>query len=129
MAIHHPCPSVHAEQLDGALRRPHNRWLAGLPHGLAAIGLAGGGWCTHARGPGGDIISTGSYTNFELTLEWKISEGGNSGIFYRASEDSDAIYWNAPEMQVLDDAKHPDGRSRLTAAGSDYAVYPSPAAS
>src|SRR5712691_10265919 len=39
-------------------------------------------------GPGGDIISTGSYTNFELTLEWKISAGGNSGIFYRASEDS-----------------------------------------
>ncbi len=78
-------------------------------------------------GPGGDIITTGSYTNFELTLEWKISEGGNSGIFYRASEDTDAIYWNAPEMQVLDDAKHPDGHSRLTAAGSDYAVYPSPA--
>src|SRR5206468_3468841 len=78
-------------------------------------------------GAGGDIISTGTYANFELTLEWKISEGGNSGIFYRASEDSDAIYWNAPEMQVLDDARHPDGHSRLTAAGSDYAVYPSPA--
>jgi len=78
-------------------------------------------------GAGGDIISTGTYTNFELTLEWKISPGGNSGIFYRASEDTDAIYWNAPEMQVLDDAKHPDGQSRLTAAGADYAVYPSPA--
>jgi hypothetical protein len=78
-------------------------------------------------GPGGDIITTGTYTNFELTLEWKISAGGNSGIFYRASEDTDAIYWNAPEMQVLDDAQHPDGQSRLTAAGSDYAVYPSPA--
>jgi len=78
-------------------------------------------------GAGGDIISTGTYANFELTLEWKISEGGNSGIFYRASEDTDAIYWNAPEMQVLDDARHPDGHSRLTAAGSDYAVYPSPA--
>jgi len=78
-------------------------------------------------GPGGDIITTGTYTNFELTLEWKISAGGNSGIFYRASEDTDAIYWNAPEMQVLDDAKHPDGHSRLTAAGAAYAVYPSPA--
>jgi len=78
-------------------------------------------------GLGGDIISTVSYSNFELTLEWQISAGGNSGIFYRASEDTDAIYWNAPEMQVLDDAKHPDGQSRLTAAGSDYAVYPSPA--
>src|SRR5258708_4484298 len=78
-------------------------------------------------GPGGDIITTGTYANFELTLEWKISPGGNSGIFYRASEDTDAIYWNAPEMQVLDDSGHSDGRSRLTAAGSDYGIYPSPA--
>jgi len=78
-------------------------------------------------GPGGDIISTGTYANFELTLEWNISPGGNSGIFYRASEDTDAIYWNAPEMQVLDDSGHSDGRSRLTAAGSDYGIYPSPA--
>jgi hypothetical protein len=77
--------------------------------------------------PGGDIITTGTYANFELTLEWKISPGGNSGIFYRASEDTDAIYWNAPEMQVLDDSGHSDGRSRLTAAGSDYGLYPSPA--
>ena len=77
--------------------------------------------------PGDDIISGGSYANFDLTLEWKISPGGNSGIFYRASEDTDAIYWNAPEMQVLDDARHPDGHSRLTAAGSDYGLYPSPA--
>jgi 3-keto-disaccharide hydrolase len=76
--------------------------------------------------PGGDIITREKYANFELTLEWKISEGGNSGIFYRASEDTDAIYWSAPEMQVLDDARHPDGHSRLTAAGSDYGLYPSP---
>src|SRR5207245_178642 len=52
---------------------------------------------------------------------------GNSGIFYRGSEDDDAIYWNAPEMQVLDDAGHVDGKSRLTAAGAAYDVYPSPA--
>jgi len=78
-------------------------------------------------GPGGDIITREKYANFELTLEWKISEGGNSGIFYRAGEDTDAIYWSAPEMQVLDDAQHPDGHSRLTSAGSDYGLYPSPA--
>lgn len=75
----------------------------------------------------GDIITKDKFANFELTLEWNISAGGNSGIFYRASEDDDAIYWNAPEMQVLDDARHADGQSRLTAAGSDYAVYPAPA--
>jgi hypothetical protein len=76
---------------------------------------------------GGDIITDEQFKNFELALEWKISPGGNSGIFYRASEDSDAIYWNAPEMQVLDDARHPDGQSRMTAAGAAYDLYPSPA--
>lgn len=77
--------------------------------------------------PAGDIVTRDKFRNFELALEWKISEGGNSGIFYRASEDDDAIYWTAPEMQVLDDARHPDGKSRLTAAGSDYGLYPAPA--
>jgi len=75
----------------------------------------------------GDIITDEQFKNFELALEWKISPGGNSGIFYRASEDSDAIYWNAPEIQVLDDARHPDGQSRMTAAGAAYDLYPSPA--
>ena len=75
----------------------------------------------------GDIMTKEKFANFELALEWNISQGGNSGIFYRASEDDDAIYWTAPEMQVLDDARHPDGKSRLTAAGSDYGLYPSPA--
>jgi 3-keto-disaccharide hydrolase len=75
----------------------------------------------------GDIMTRDKYRDFELTLEWNIAAGGNSGIFYRASEDDSEIYWSAPEMQVLDDAKHPDGQSRLTAAGADYDIYPSPA--
>jgi len=74
-----------------------------------------------------DIITTDKFKNFELSLEWDIAKNGNSGIFYRASEDETAIYWTAPEMQVLDDAGHPDGQSRLTAAGADYGLYPSPA--
>ena len=76
---------------------------------------------------GGDILSRAKFRNFELTLEWNVAPGGNSGIFYRGSEDDDAIYWNAPEMQVLDDAGHVDGKSRLTSAGAAYDLYPSPA--
>ena len=75
----------------------------------------------------GDIITTERFGNFELVLEWKIAPKGNSGIFYRVSEDDSTAYWSGPEMQVLDDAGHPDGRSRLTAAGSCYGIYPSPA--
>jgi hypothetical protein len=77
--------------------------------------------------PAADIITTEKFRNFELSLEWNVSPKGNSGIFYRASEDEDAIYWTAPEMQVLDDAGHVDGQSRLTAAGADYGLYPAPA--
>ncbi len=77
-------------------------------------------------GAGGDIITNDEFGNFELTIDWKIEPGGNSGIFYRASEEQDAIYWNAPEMQVLDDAKHPDGQNPLQSAGAAYDLYPAP---
>jgi len=75
---------------------------------------------------GGDIVTSDRFRNFELALEWQVSEGGNSGIFYRAADGAKAIYWSAPEMQVLDDAKHPDGKSTLTSAGSAYGLYPAP---
>jgi hypothetical protein len=75
---------------------------------------------------GGDILTREKFRNFELTLEWNIAPGGNSGIFYRGSEDDNAIYWTAPEMQVLDDAGHVDGKSRLTSAGALYDLYPPP---
>jgi hypothetical protein len=74
----------------------------------------------------GDIVTNDKYGNFELMLEWKVAEGGNSGIFYRVGEDSDYPWRTGLEMQVLDDAKHPDGRSPLTSAGSLYAIYPAP---
>lgn len=77
-------------------------------------------------GRGGDIITADQFGDFELELEWRLSpEGpaGNSGIFYRASEEPDAIYNGAPEMQVLDDDRHPDGRSPLTSAGANYALH------
>lgn len=72
----------------------------------------------------GDIITRDQFRNFDLRLEWKISEGGNSGIFYRATEEGNYIWQTATEMQVLDDARHSDGRSELTSAGSNFALYP-----
>jgi hypothetical protein len=77
-------------------------------------------------GSGGDIITEDQFADFELELEWNISPGGNSGIFFRATEETDRIYHSAPEMQVLDDAKHPDGVSLLTSAGADYGLHPVP---
>lgn len=71
----------------------------------------------------GDIVTRDAFADFELSLEWRISEGGNSGIFYRASEDVERIWHAAAEVQVLDNAKHKDGKNPLTAAGSDYAMH------
>ena len=74
-----------------------------------------------------DLITKDQYGDFELEWEWKLPPGGNAGIFYRGDESAEKIYWTAPEYQLLDDAGHEDGKSRLTSAGSDYALYPSPA--
>ena len=75
----------------------------------------------------GDLLSKEQFGNFELALDWNLSTGGNAGIFYRGTEEYDHIYWSAPEYQLLDDANHPDGKSRLTSAGAAYALYPPPA--
>jgi 3-keto-disaccharide hydrolase len=75
-------------------------------------------------GGGGDIVTVDEFANFELALEWRIAPGGNSGIMYRVSEADDATYFTGPEMQVLDNAGHPDGRSPLSSAGACYGMYP-----
>jgi hypothetical protein len=75
-----------------------------------------------------DIITAKKYGNFELSLEWKISKGGNSGIFIMVQEiPKDSIYKSAPEMQVLDNENHPDGSLGVNGnhkAGSLYDLIP-----
>lgn len=75
---------------------------------------------------GADLITTGEYRSFELSLEWMIAPRGNSGIMYRVTEADSFSYETGPEYQVLDDAGHRDGLSRLTAAAAVYGLYPSP---
>ncbi len=74
-----------------------------------------------------DLVTNDTFRDFELELEWKVGKAGNSGIFYRGTREYDHIYWSAPEYQLLDDANTEDGKSRLTAAGSAYALYGGPA--
>ncbi len=82
-----------------------------------------------AEGSRGDIIFDKMFSNFHLKIEWKIAEAGNSGIFYLGAENDKfgAIYATAPEMQVLDNAKHPDaklGKDGNRKAGSLYDLIP-----
>ena len=73
-------------------------------------------------GDGGDIITNDEYQDFELELEWMISEGGNSGIIYYVKEGDDYGYvWNTGlEMQILDNMRHPDGRFEKHRSGDLY---------
>lgn len=93
----------------------------GMPAGWAVVD----GTLTRV-GRGGDIVTLEKFRDFELAIEWMVEPGGNSGIFYRALEGSGPIYYSAPEMQVLDDSAHADGKSPLTSAGSNYALYAAP---
>ncbi len=72
---------------------------------------------------GGDIVTENEYENFHLQLDWKIAKNGNSGIIFYVNEDT-AKYkyaWNTgPEMQVLDNDGHPDGKIIKHRAGDLY---------
>jgi hypothetical protein len=64
-----------------------------------------------------DIITKDTYDSFELTWEWKVAEGGNSGLKYFVLEDQDSAIGH--EYQIIDDERHPDakvGPKRQTAA-------------
>jgi hypothetical protein len=71
---------------------------------------------------GGDLTSDEEYENYHLSLEWKISEGGNSGIIFGVKEDAmfKKSYLTGMEMQVLDNDKHPDAKIIKHRAGDLY---------
>ncbi len=68
---------------------------------------------------GGDIVSVGTWGNFELELEWRLPAGGNSGLFYRAV-DASPIWTRAVEYQLLDDREAED---RIVPSHRAAAVY------
>ena len=77
---------------------------------------------------GKDIIyAAEEFDNFELSLEWKIPDGGNSGIFYHSKEGYNGPYEVSPEYQLLDDLKWEEiNNAKLEEwqkLGADYAMY------
>lgn len=77
------------------------------------------GWQT---GDGGDIVTNEEFENFHLKYEWKIAQNGNSGVMFFVHESPEFQYpWNTgPEMQVLDNAGHPDAKIISHRAGDLY---------
>ena len=78
---------------------------------------------TNKQADGGqDIVTDDYFENFELVLDWKISEAGNCGIFYTVQDgvEYDEIWKTSPEMQVMDNQKHKDGLIHKHRAGDLY---------
>ena len=86
-----------------------------------AITLGGGAADWQTLG-GGDIMTDETFEDYEFYLEWRIAEGGNSGIIYNVVEDPeyDYVWQTGPEMQVLDNDRHPDGAITSHRAGELY---------
>jgi len=89
--------------------------------------------CIHIQGSGrgeagaengGDIIFDKKFKNFELTFEWKVAKGSNSGIFYLGQEvEGQPIYISAPEYQILDNENHPDAKLGVDGNRQSSSLY------
>ncbi|MEM6705561.1 MAG: DUF1080 domain-containing protein [Acidobacteriota bacterium] len=74
-------------------------------------------------GTRGDIVTKEQFENFELVVEWAVTPAGNSGIFFRVSEDASRTYSTGPEFQILDNGGHRDGQRAETSAAANYALH------
>lgn len=109
------------------------RWT--IEDGALKFNKSGGGEAQESDG--GDIIFAHKFKNFELTFDWKVAKGSNSGVFLLAQEiqttDKDGnkkmepIYISSPEYQILDNANHPDakmGKDNNRQSASLYDMIP-----
>jgi len=98
-------------------------WHSYLKTGPGAWKVVDGALQLDPKAPDqGDLVTDKEYENYELKLEWKIAEGGNSGIIFGVHEDPkfDATYLTGIEMQILDDAKAEDNKLATHRAGALY---------
>jgi hypothetical protein len=111
---------------------PTRGW--GMTNGVISVKSSGGG----ESAGGGDIITKERFSNFELSVDFKLTEGANSGVKYLVQPNISPVDKNTgrptsvgsaigPEFQLLDDQRHPDakaGRDGNRTLGSLYDVMP-----
>ena len=73
-----------------------------------------------------DIITDEVYKNFAFSVEYRLTEGANSGIIFQVKEDSKYKfpYETGPEFQIIDDEGYPGGLEDWQVSGANYAMYP-----
>jgi hypothetical protein len=75
-----------------------------------------------------DMITNDQYENFELSVDWKISKAGNSGIMYMVTEEFPTAYLSGPEYQLIDEPNFPEKLEDWQKVGANYAMDPAPTA-
>jgi hypothetical protein len=98
-------------------------WHSYLKTGPGAWKVVDGALQLDPKAPDqGDLVTDKEYENYELSVTWKIAEGGNSGIIFGIHEDPsfNETYLTGIEMQVLDDQKASDNKKATHLAGSLY---------
>ncbi|HYJ41604.1 MAG TPA: DUF1080 domain-containing protein [Steroidobacteraceae bacterium] len=106
-------------------------WRSANAEGFPAKGwsFADGVLAVQAKGGGGDIMTDEEFGAFDLQMEFKVSAGTNSGIFYLLTSPKDPVS-GAPlglEYQILDDERHPDAKLGIDGnrtLASLYDIYP-----
>lgn len=89
-----------------------------------ALKFSGTGGGEAQEKDGGDVIFAHKFKNFEVSIDWKISKAGNSGIFYLAQEiKGQPIYISSPEAQVLDNENHVDAKMGVDGNRKSSSLY------
>jgi hypothetical protein len=94
--------------------------------------VTGDGWkveegnVIHRAAKAGDLYTEKEYADFELSWDWKIRAGGNSGVKYRVTTYGKELL--GPEYQMLDNATHADGKLETHRSGCIYDFFPAPTA-
>ena len=107
-------PTAHWTIDNGAIHKVPSGSVAKMPDGQPA--------------QGGDLMTIESFGDFELSFEWKVAPGANSGVKYNVSEEISRRSANNAalgfEYQVLDDDRHPDGKQPNHRSGALYDLIP-----
>lgn len=73
-----------------------------------------------------DLVTKKQFENFDLSLDWKISPKGNSGILYMVTEDSPYSFQSGPEYQIIDDKNYPEKLEDWQHTAANYDMNPAP---
>jgi len=103
-----------------------SQWRNFKSDGISPLWVVEDGAMTLTGNGGGDLVTRSQFHNYELVLDWKIAQAGNSGILILADEKGDQVYSHAPEVQILDNERHSDNKFANRLAGSVYDLIASP---